>query len=134
MSLVRDRPGLPLSELRRRAGMGWGVFDHHLQRLEREGLVQTVRAGRFRLVYPAGFPTDEDGALLNTPTTRRIALAILARPGISIRVMARDLGLSDRIVYYHVNRLVAAGLVRSTSQFHYRGLSGTGRLAGLLGV
>jgi DNA-binding transcriptional ArsR family regulator len=96
--------------------------------MEDAGLLHTRAAGRRRLAYPgpaAESPPalDRARAMLAGPTTRRVAEGVLARPGIGIEELLETLGESPRAVYYHVKRLVDAGLVLRDPRVRYASLS-----------
>jgi predicted transcriptional regulator len=132
MAHVEASPGLPLSELRRRAAISWSNLVHHVAILERAGLLRTLRSGILRLVYPADYPADEDAALVRHAYVRAIALTIAARPGCGVRDVVAATGVSERRVYYHVRRLLSAGLITSATTWGYRDLRPTSRLLALL--
>jgi len=53
MAVVRDRPGLSLSEVARRAGMNPGTVHYHLRRLESAGAVRVEDVGGAQRILPA---------------------------------------------------------------------------------
>ena len=135
LDLVEARPGSPVTDLARRLSIHPVTLHYHLRRLEESDLVRSQLAGRRRVVFPVSAYVDEnaeDRALLLEPTARRIALAILHRPNITITDLVEELHETPRVVYYHVKRLRDAGLVVGASATHYRGLEAAPRLALLL--
>lgn len=138
LAMAHSHPGEPVGTFLERLGMGWGTLHHHLKRLEDAGLLHTRAAGRRRLVYPGPaaetIPALEKGrAILAGRTTRRVADAILARPGVGIEQLVVGLGESPRAVYYHVKRLVDAGLALPDPQARYAFLMPGPLLRDLLG-
>lgn len=139
LSYVHAHPGEPVGGLLARLDMGWGTLHHHLRRLEEAGLLHTRVAGRRRLAYPGpagehAHPLEKGRAILAGPLTRRVAEAILARPGVGIEELLEALGESPRAVYYHVKRLVDAGLVQRDPRLRCAFLTPTPLLAELLGT
>jgi DNA-binding MarR family transcriptional regulator len=141
LAAARARPGLTLSELRESVSMSWGSLYRLLQRLEAEGLVRYQVVGRRKLLFVAGEPEPLDqsavmeaAAILRQPTARLVALSILMRPGRSVPEVAASLQLTPRVVYHHVQRLIAVGLILSSSQTRHRDLAPTHVLAGALDV
>lgn len=125
---VRDHPGLSLSELMTRLGIGWGTLHHHATALEAQRLVRIETAGRRRLVFPAGqspMVAAEARGLVYGGPARRIALALRDRPGQSILELCERTGNSPRAVYYHVKRLLEGGLLRSSSSTRHSDLEPT---------
>jgi len=128
LEVVERSPGIPLGVLITRLPYGSGTVYHHLQVLERAGLVTTMASGRRRLIYPtapsATAPPDTRHlVLLSTPTARRIARVIVDRPGCSIGEIFLRTGASPRMVYYNLKQLTAAGLVSSASATRYKQLT-----------
>lgn len=141
LAAARARPGLTLSELRESVNMSWGSLYRMLQRLESEGMVRYQVVGRRKLLFVAGEPEPqgqsvmmEAAAILRQPTARMVALSILMRPGRSVPEVAASLQLTPRVVYHHVQRLLAVGLIQSSSQTRHRDLGPAPVLAAALDV
>ena len=134
--IICAEPGISLRRLARRLEVRVGTITHHVAVLEREGLVETHVAGRRRMVYPRGAPVMEDPAaraLLEEETSRRIALAIVAHRKIGVMELMEEAQCSQRVAYYHVKRLIEAGLVTTEGRAGYHGLCATSELYQLLG-
>jgi DNA-binding transcriptional ArsR family regulator len=119
LDLVRQHPGILVSQLRRDSGLGWGAFYHHLARLREEGLLGIRRVGPRRLAFIPHVAEEMDAArlaALGHPTARKVAHAVLRAPGTSIREVVQETGESPRVVYYHVRQLLKAGVIRSGSR------------------
>lgn len=118
LRLLDETGGLPLAQLKERVGLGWGSFYHHLEKLQRAGHLEVAENGRRRVVYPVGLGDERHSracSALQGATARRIAAAIASRPGCSVRDVLEEVGESPRVVYYHLKRLMEAGLVESSS-------------------
>jgi len=116
---VEADPGLTLGDLKARVGVGWGTLYHHVERMSEAALLRSVVVGRRHVVFPAASPRDDVEAamcgILRGKTALRLAVALTARPRQSILDLSTSLGLSPRAVYYHVKRMVDAGLLTSSS-------------------
>ncbi len=141
LDAIRTRPGLTLSEAREMVNMSWGSLYRHLVRLEAAGLVRFQTVGRRRILFLteseetlAQSPVAEAAALLRQPTARTVAVSILMRPGRSVPEVAASLQLTPRVVYHHVQRLLAVGLISSSSQTRHRDLTPSPMLARALDV
>ena len=135
MHYVTQRPGSALVDLRDQSGLGWGTFYLVMSELEEAGLVQRKRQGRAVFVYPAGakVPQDPQADRL-TSAAKRVALLIIQEPGMDVPELMEASGLSARMAYHHVKRLVQAGYVESDEEGHYRGLRPTAKLFHTLGL
>jgi predicted transcriptional regulator len=101
----------------REMGVGRGVLQHHLRILETHRLVVARAVGRVRTYYPSGGPPDAEtarvDAALKDATRARVLREIRASPqGLTQRELVERTGLSQRLVSYHLARLLAVGLVQ----------------------
>lgn len=126
LDIAARRPGIPLTRLKNRLDVSWGTLFYHIGILRDKGLVRTVRAGRRRLLFPAGVLSGETAlvavAFLEGETARRVACAIRERPDARIEELAALTGKSRRVVYYHVKQLLDAGLAIRSSRTRHFGL------------
>jgi DNA-binding transcriptional ArsR family regulator len=136
LAAVRASPGLTMSSLKRRTGYSWGLLYHHVHLLERSGHVTTQLVGRRRVLYPAEAPLADPKLaariLLEGETLRIVARAIVDHPGASMAEVVRASSASPRAAYYHVRRLLDAGLIVSESRVRYMRLRATRLLEELL--
>ena len=113
--LIRESPGIALSEIAQRTGLGWGTTVYHLDRLERAGfVVSESHAGR-RCYFPIGTLPREARPMLGAlqqETTRSVAQFVAARPGATQTELCEGLGLSASAASKQVSKLESAGLVR----------------------
>lgn len=114
-------PGLTVGELLLALDVGWGTLHHHVSKLEQSGLLHTVQQGRRRLVFPGGAPVDggKARAVLGGAASRRVAKAVARDPGLPMADLLKRVEDSPRAVYYHVKRLIEAGLLVSESPTRY---------------
>lgn len=141
LAAARARPGSTLSELREALTTSWGTLYRTLDRLEKAGVVRYQVVGRRKLLFVATEPPAGDAsrvmqaaAILRQPTARTVAVSILLAPGRSVPEVAAALQLTPRVVYHHVQRLLEAGLISSSSPTRHRDLTPTAMLAEALDV
>lgn len=120
LDAIRTRPGINKTSLARRTGLSWGTVGHHLQTLERDGLVALVRVGRTVHAAPTAFAQRmQRTPLLVCPDARRVLGALLAE---SFRYgttdLGRLLGMTRKQTRRYVYDLVEAGLVESNGSYH----------------
>src|SRR5581483_1970274 len=116
-ALIRERPGLHVSELARATGIGRVVLQHHLRMLEAHGLVVPRTRGRLVAYFsPGGVPGEQELAAkvaLKDPTRRRVLDATASSgAGATQADIVEATALSQRLVSYHLARLSEVGLVR----------------------
>lgn len=124
MRLIREEPGLSISEAARRLDLYWTAVALHVDRLVSAGLVRSTRVGRRRILVPADMTLDETifPDILCEPACARVAIAIVANPGTRVWELCELTGMTERAVYHHVKRLVDVGLARSAKPGSYAGL------------
>lgn len=113
--LVRAEPGISLTDVASRTGLGWGTVVYHLDRLERAGFVMSERNGGRRCYFPVGtVPKDARPSLgaLQQETTRSVASFVAERPGATQTELAEALGLTASAASKQVSKLESVGLVR----------------------
>lgn len=119
VAIIRERPWITVSDLMTASGLGWGTIDYHLGILTSASIVRRIRKGRRCFLVLSSAQLADDSAMhsaLKPKTGREIALAILETPGATIDELVKRLDMSPRVVYYHVSRLVQAGLVLKESE------------------
>lgn len=113
--LIQENPGLGLTEISERSGLGWGTTVYHLDRLERVGFVASERAGLHRCYFPVGtLPRESRKGIgaLKADTTRAIATFLVQRPGATQSELCEALGMSASAASKQITKLESAGLVR----------------------
>lgn len=115
VGLIRARPGIGPTEIADALGTGWGVVSYHLDRLERAGFITSQRVGHHRCYFlPGAVPRDEQRTrgMFRVETTRRIAVLVTEKPGLTQSELCGQLGLSASAASKQLSRLEAASLVR----------------------
>lgn len=109
---VARRPGSSIRELADALGIRRTAVVHHLRLLGRSGRVRCVRAGRRVLVFPpAESPFEGLVGLIRLPTVQALLRALQEDPSLSVRGLARAVGITPRAVRYHLLRLGNLGLL-----------------------
>jgi len=111
---VTATPGAHFSKIRDDLKLGTGETQHHLQRLENNGVLESRKNGDYRRYFPADrFDEFEQVALgyLRRETPRGLVVGLLLEPGASAGDIAAQLDVSRPTVSKHAGELEAAGLV-----------------------
>ena len=109
---VKEQPGIHFRGLGRAAHVtSAGQLRHHLDRLERQGLIVEIEDGRYKRFFVAG---DQDPKLraemarFSRAVPRRIARLLLVNP-MNRTELRRSLGCADSTLGYHLTRMVQLG-------------------------
>lgn len=126
LTRIRENPGITALALKEQCGVGWGTLYHHLHVLERTDRAMSVLQGRRRVMFPKTDDADEERereiavrSILHGKTAHAVYEVVRLQPGVNIESIAARTGASLRAIYYHVKRLVDAGLVESPSRTRY---------------
>lgn len=111
--LVRDEAGISASELSAKSGVSWGTTIYHLDVLEQNQMVVSVKDGRYRRYFANGAGSAEKQIVsaLRNPVSARVAEHVRNVPGLSQKDLASQTGLSPQALHWHANRLLKAGVV-----------------------
>jgi predicted transcriptional regulator len=110
---IEQDPGLSMGVLRDRTGVAWGTAVYHLHRMERTGLVVSLRQGGYRRYFSPHASSRHRShiAVLSHPTAQRIALFVHGHPGTDQGSVCRELGLLHPAASKHLGRFETLGLV-----------------------
>jgi len=106
---IVKNPGEHFRGIQRALDLEVGVLSHHLNILEREQLVVSEQQGERRVFYPAGMRADDKIRL--SRIQEKILKSIQENPGATQASIAKNLGVSRKVVFYHLKFLRDAGLV-----------------------
>ena len=112
MHYIYGHPGANLTQLRERFGLHNGVLSHHISILEGNRVIQSLRNGRQRLFYPAGFSRLAKELVVTSEVQQRVLEEVEASPGITQSMVATRLGMSRQKVNYHVTALERKSALR----------------------
>jgi predicted transcriptional regulator len=112
---VDGNPGSHLREISRRCQLPLGTALYHLDRLEAGGLLSVRRDGRYKRYFSThGLGRREKDVIsaFRHAVPRRIATALLDVGAATQRELCEHVGVSRSTLSFHVNSLIAKGLLR----------------------
>ncbi|WP_456370005.1 winged helix-turn-helix transcriptional regulator [Geoglobus sp.] len=121
LEFVIKNPGVSLRDLERHLKMNRSTLRHHIEALEREGTVITIKAGKERLAFPLEYlifnGRNLDRKIVLRSDARKKILDVLSRNGgMKIGELADVLEMNYKTLHYHVAVLQRAGLVEFDGQ------------------
>lgn len=121
LEFLTKNPGVSLRDLERTLGMNRSTLRHHIDVLEREGAVITIKAGKERLAFPFEYfifnGRDIDRKIVLRSDARKKILDVLSRNGgMKIGELANALEMNYKTLHYHVAVLQKVGLVEFDGQ------------------
>jgi DNA-binding transcriptional ArsR family regulator len=108
---IMSNPGVHYNFIKQRLGLNNGSIVYHLTVLERQELIKSEKVGLYKRFYPVGQTLSETGIMELNDTQQAMLDLVRGEPGLTQREVADRLGLSCRVVNYHVGLLQRARLV-----------------------
>lgn len=110
---VVHHEGAHFREVQRNVGLGTGQADHHLRRLQRQGLLARTDLGGEAHYFPTSRPRPERKPLaaLRHPARFAAADALLHRGPSALRHLAEETGVPESTLSHHLRALLRAGVV-----------------------
>ncbi len=121
LSEIENNPGIHLRELQRSVNCAMGALQYHLDRLERDGLVQSLKIGNTRHLFVTSFSRDTQlmrlTILLRNPTISAILHECMMHGRVTQVALSKNLMLDKSLVAYYINSLLEAGVLRVVPAF-----------------
>ncbi|MCK4300834.1 MAG: winged helix-turn-helix transcriptional regulator, partial [Planctomycetes bacterium] len=114
--LIVENPGMHYNEIIREFSLTNGVAAYHLDVLEREGFLRSIRDGTMRRFYSTSTKVPQDFRMTPDQVRERILLLVTESPGISQKVIVDELGIGRTLVGYHLKTLIDDGYLQATRQ------------------
>ena len=114
--LVCETPGTYFFEISNVLNAPHGTINWHLRKLEKAGLIKSIKFGGKRIFFPKNLRTEDVEkafSVLKHETAQKIFLFILNNEGTHQSAIAKALNIHHDTVRHHVTRMIEAGLVRS---------------------
>jgi predicted transcriptional regulator len=109
---ILANPGCNYTIIRDNLDLADGTLTYHLQVLEREGYIYSIREGLFRCFYPHGLPPPKRGKLHLSDTQADIVRIVKRIPGITVGEIATAMNRRPNVISYHLKLLKDGGLLR----------------------
>ncbi len=113
-TLIKENPGIHLSQMSREMDVSWGTLVHHLRKLEKGDLITSEDKRGKRCFFVPGQITGAKKDILpalENEKARRIAEYYADNPGASQSDAADALDYSAALVSWHLKNLEDAGVV-----------------------
>ena len=121
LDMISNCPGIHLRELHRNIGCAMGALQYHLNNLENDDIVVSMRNGNARHLYLQGFCDDEQvlrlTSLSRNPTVQLVLSECMANGRITQAELSRTLSLDKSLVSYYVSSLVKNDILRVVRVF-----------------
>ncbi len=106
-----ENPGATAVEISKSTGINRSTLRYYLARLERDELIYSVKAGKYRLFFPCAECRINREDLVKSERKRQILDVLKQNGGLKIGEIAKHLGVSYHAAYRHVLELEQMGVV-----------------------
>ncbi len=118
---ISTYPGIHLRELHRNIGCAMGALQYHLNNLESEGVIISIRNGNARHLFLSGYSSEDQvlrlTAFTRNPTIQSILQECAANGRITQAELSRTLSVDKSLVSYYVTGLVDSDILRTIRVF-----------------
>ena len=118
---ISTYPGIHLRELHRSIGCAMGALQYHLNNLENEGMIVSVRNGNARHLFLNGYSSEDHilrlAAFSRNPTIHSILMECASNGRITQAELSRTLSVDKSLVSYYVSGLVDADILQTIRVF-----------------
>jgi len=114
MEIVAEKPGISIKDLEELTGINRSTLRYHLDVLEGEELLVSMKTGTERLLFPKDYFSEQELMMLTalrSEPKRKILELIAQNESMTPKQMADAMGLNLKTVHYHLNSLKNLGVV-----------------------
>ena len=117
LRMIMENPGISLKELQKITGENRSTLRYHINLLEEENWIASIKAGNNRLLFLVG--QDKDTALKSR--RKREIVELLERNGsMTAKEMASALSMDLKTVHHHLKELKRVGVIGVYGRRNYR--------------
>jgi DNA-binding MarR family transcriptional regulator len=109
---IKSNPGANYNLIMNELGIGNGTLSYHLHMLERQGLIKSRSAGRYKIFYPSGTPVPKDYPARISKLQDRILSVVKSQEGITQHEIIELIGGTQQTISYNLKRLRKLGMLK----------------------
>jgi predicted transcriptional regulator len=119
LGIIITNPGIHYQAIKREFELKNGVAAYHLDVLERENFIRSVRDGRLKRFYSTDTKVPTDQRATPEELREEILELVVANPGISQKEVVNELGVESDTAGYHLRAMVADGTIKDERRGKY---------------
>jgi len=108
---IMSNPGVHYNYIKQKLGLNNSSIVYHLTVLERQELIKSEKVGLYKRFYPVNVSLSETGLMELSEAQEKLLELVRQNPGLTQRDISERMGLSSRLVNYHVGLLQRSRLV-----------------------
>jgi len=126
--LIIDNPGINFATILEELELPMGVITYHLDVLERENYVRSVRDGRLKRFFTTDTRIPKTYRMSPEDIRDTLVEIVRSMPGISQKEIIREIGIDRETVGYHLRELVRTRRLRDSKVGRYTVYWADGRM------
>ncbi len=119
LGVIVTQPGINYTAIKKEFGLANGQAAYHLNVLERESFIRSVRDGKMKRFYSAHTKVPKDMGMSPEETREVMVELVEKRPGINQLEVMEELGLDRDAASYYLRDLVREGRLRARKKGWY---------------
>jgi hypothetical protein len=108
---IMSNPGVHYNFIKQKLGLNNGSIVYHLTVLERQELIKSEKVGLYKRFYPLNGNLSETGLMELNDVQEKLLELVRSKPGLTQRDIGEMMGLSGRLINYHVGLLQRSRLL-----------------------
>lgn len=113
LDFIINNPSSHLRKIKNNLGFSMGTIQYHLNILEREGKIKSVKTKFYKNYYHINESDDKVLSVFNLESPRNIIMYLLQHEPSTHQEIAKGIGLSSSTVSWHMKRLLELDVVKS---------------------
>ena len=127
LEFIINNPSAHLRKIKNNVGFSMGTIQYHLNILEKEGKIKSVKTKFYKNYYHVRESDDKVLSVFNLESPRSIILYLLQHEPSTHQEIAKGIELSSSTVSWHMKRLLESNIVDSEYSGKYTLYSLTNR-------
>jgi DNA-binding MarR family transcriptional regulator len=113
---IISNPGDNFNHIRDKLNLNNGTLIYHLQALEREEYIKSMKDGIYKRFYPMDVKVQRVNGFGIQSVQGKMIMHMIHNPGLTQKEIASALGISQQVVSYHLKLLAESGHIRAKKQ------------------
>ncbi|MHA7734033.1 winged helix-turn-helix transcriptional regulator [Nitrosopumilus sp. S6] len=113
LEFIINNPSSHLRKIKNNLGFSMGTVQYHLNILEKEGRVKSVKTKFYKNYYHINESDEQILSVFNLDSPRSILMYLLQHEPSTHQEIAKGIGLSSSTVSWHMKRLMGLNVIES---------------------
>jgi DNA-binding MarR family transcriptional regulator/predicted GH43/DUF377 family glycosyl hydrolase len=113
---IISNPGDNFNRIKEKLNLNNGTLTYHLQTLEREEYIKSMRDGIYKRFYPVEVKVQRVNGFGVRSVQGQVIMHLINNPGLTQKEICTALGISQQVVSYHLKLMKETGHVRAKRQ------------------